>query len=431
MIKFPQSSFFEFYCPQNRLGLAEYRKEKADAMSENDKAAFDQLAAYYDDITYDIVNQVLIVEKDGKLNFIYETELAFAPAIYDYCHLYPGFAVVRKGNRAGNLFFHEGLSEPASYRDVDVFEVKRNGYYGVEKATGEILLDCTLHFVKVYPECILALSDEGYALFHPDGKKMFDNEYFDEVDLSTMLGNYIFVQKDKQWGVVDVTGYWIVPAIFHNRDDIEWWGYGYFYCSLNGKKGLYDTQGKLIVPYEYDKIEIGKDWRPHPFIVTLNDKCGLIDCKGNVVFPCVYDEITCMGYCYRVWKDGTDTLWHISETFDFSKLMSLRESDTSCRKIESSCCDFYEMYRSCFSDMEDEYACEEDGEGNPRTYKLNDKEALRWFLMSSVFSNSGHWKYKMKYWSKKLKDLSIQENNEILALFEYQGVRMDKKVIKS
>ena len=124
--KFPTSSTFEFYCNLNSMDLAEYRRERASSIS--DENALNQLAEYYDVITYDVVNQIFVVEKNGKINFIYASKVEFSPVLYDFCHLYPGFAVVRKGCRVGNLFFHEGLAEPVFYRTVDMFEVKRDNY---------------------------------------------------------------------------------------------------------------------------------------------------------------------------------------------------------------------------------------------------------------------------------------------------------------
>jgi len=54
------------------MNLAAYRKERAGVVS--DENALSQLAEYYDEITYDVVNQIFVVEKDGKFNFIYCNE---------------------------------------------------------------------------------------------------------------------------------------------------------------------------------------------------------------------------------------------------------------------------------------------------------------------------------------------------------------------
>jgi len=385
-IQYPQSTQYEFYCYQNGMSLDEYREK----ISCKDEATLDLLAELYDEVTYDVYNQLFVVEKDGKFNFWSETALEWGltpeiPLIFDFCHLYPGFAVVRKGNQVGNLFFNEGLSEPASYRTVDVFEVKRNGFYGVKSSTGVALLSCTFRFVKIYPEFILAKSRNGYIFFHLDGTKMFGEDCFSEVDLSKMINDLIYVQKNELWGVVHVTGYWNVPALYREKEDITWWGYGYFCCMLNGKKGLYNKQGKLIIPHEYDQIEYGRDWRPHPFIVTLNGKQGLTDCKGNPVFPCIYDEITCIGSHYRMWKDGKDSLWEISHLNDVVDLTPFQETVTNCQLIESSCVDFYRIPWS-LSFLRDEYSHVwwDDDNNNKRMDHVNKMEANRWLLMYRV-----------------------------------------------
>ena len=198
LISYPQSTICEFYCYRNRMSLDAYRKEGKGAVFGEHETALGWLAEVYDEITYDVYNRLFVVEKNGKYNFIFEADLlAFVPAIYDFYHIYPGFAVVRKGNQIGNLFFHEGLSEPASYRTANVFEVKRGGFFGVETATGDTLLACTFRFVKIYSEYILAQSDEGYSLYHLDGTKMFDDDYFSDVCLTVMRNGFIFVQKNE------------------------------------------------------------------------------------------------------------------------------------------------------------------------------------------------------------------------------------------
>ena len=385
---YPQSTRFEFYCYRNSLNMDENRKKKR-ALGK-DESALDWLAKNYDEITFDEYNQLFVVEKHGKLNFIFENDLYFffeldlpVHVVYDFCHLYPGFAVVRKGNRIGSIFFNEGISEPDSYRTVDIFEVKRDGFFGVETAKGDTLLACTYRFVKIYPEFILTLSNEGYSLFRPDGSKLFRGNYFSDVCLTKMRNKFVYVQKDERWGVVHVAGHWCVPAFFENKDDISWMNISFFCCTINGKKGLYNEQGKLIIPFEYDEIDYGMGWRAHPFLVTQNGKEGLIDCKGNIVFPCIYDEITCIGHHYRVWKDGKDSLWDVSNLYDACESKPLQETETSCQLIDSSCFDFfknpwffeeiwYEYRRHTYDD---------------RTYKINIKEAKRWWSMYRVIDD--------------------------------------------
>ena len=52
-----------------------------------------------------------------------------------------------------------------SYREVNVFEVKRGNYFGVETAAGDTLLDCEYRFAKVYPDFILAALFVRWMLF--------------------------------------------------------------------------------------------------------------------------------------------------------------------------------------------------------------------------------------------------------------------------
>jgi len=405
------------------MGLAEYLEDQSGVISNEKEAMLKQFSGYFDEITYDTVNQLFVVEKDGKFNFIDEADVTFSPVYYDYYQLYPGFAVVRKGNQVGNLFFHEGLSEPAAYRTVAIFEIKWNEHYGIKTDKGDTLLDRTYSFVKIYPQFIVARSWEGYSLFHLDGRRMFD-DFFDEIDLSMMYHGFIFVHNNSEWGVVDVTGYWIVPALFHTKNDIEWWGQGYFYCRTgNNKKGLYTTQGQLIVPFEYDSIQMGTDWRPSPFIVTQNGKYGLTDRESKVIFPCIYDKIKSLGNSYRMWKEGKDTLWEMSRIYDWPGRRPAQEGESSCLQAESSCCDFFKMIGSLL-EIGEEYSREEEYDGTQRMEEVNEKEAIRWFLMSLVFDENNRYNFDsmVRYLTKKLRHASVRKNEKLISLLELYAV---------
>ena len=419
-IRFPKSSFFEFYCNEHRMALPEYCREKNNQKPE-------ELAEHYDEITYDIVNQVFIVEKNGKMNFVYENELEMMPVLYDFCNIYPGFAVVRKGNQTGNLFFHEGLSEPSSYRTVDVYEVKRGKYYGVEAASGDILLDCVYRFVKVYPDFILAISGEGYSMFHLDGRRMFEG-CFDEIDLTTMYDDYLYIQKDEQCGVVHLRGHWIVPALFRNRDEINccYNDYGridgHFLCKLNGKKGIYSEHGKLIIPFEYDNIEVGT----YPFlgtksyIVENDKKFGLFDLNGTIVFPCIYDKITALPYnnCWKISKEGTDSIWVIPDVPNNSVMRASSLFVSSSLLIDSSCYDFLKLpwYSEAFCEL---YAGMSDDFSD---FKVDYKEAIRWLLIKCVVKNDLRYDYHWKL-SRKYKELASKKSDELLSLLQLNVIR--------
>ena len=427
-IRFPESTIFEFYCNKNMSGSAKWNWHMPySGSNKNEISVLQQFEEYYDEINYDEVNQIYVIEKDGKLNFVDAANPELTPVIYDFCHLYPGFATVRKGNLAGNLFFHEGLSEPASYRTVDVFEVKHDNLFGVETAAGDTLLDCVYRFVKVYPEFILAESDGWYSLFHSDGQKMFDGDRFDEINLTEMSRGFLYVRKNDKWGVAATSGYWIVPALFRIKEDIKFWGFGFFCCYLNGKPGLYDRQGKLVIPHEYDEIEHCTYCSPFPLIVKKNDKEGLLDYNGNVVFPCIYDKITFIEDCFRTWKVGKEELWYISHIRSFPESQPDRKLKTTCQLIESSSCDFFKI--PWFLEMAGyEYTSGWRADGKRKTYEVNEKEAVRWYLMSAVVGK--HYLWDIGGLSRTYNNLPGKQKTKILDLLKYTEVLHEKDEIK-
>jgi len=254
-------------------------------------------------VEYDSDNQLFIVEKNGKYGFIKISGEEITPLIYDFYVIYRGFATVRKGNRVGHLFFHEGTKEPLAYRTVEIYEIVKEGEgYGIANSFGKTIIPPRYSFIRIYNELIVTrsiFSRECY-LYKPSGELLFDNSFEDILLTDYFKFQWLVVVKQAgKWGIVSIDGHWLVPPIIDNKNDIDI-PYGndqYAICTINNKQGLYNLTGKLTVPFEYDSIESSFKVS----FVRKNDNRGFANTDKNNVIPCTCDS-TDIPDCFDMFK---------------------------------------------------------------------------------------------------------------------------------
>ena len=78
------------------------------------------------------------------------------------------------------------------------------------------------------------------------------------------------VEKDGQYGVIDLTGNWVIPF---GKFEWLWWRGSYFLARKDGKAGIVDLKGNTIIPFEYDYL--------HP---AYNEGLDLISAKKDGEF---------------------------------------------------------------------------------------------------------------------------------------------------
>jgi hypothetical protein len=95
--------------------------------------------------------------------------------------------------------------------------------------------------------------------------------------------------------------------------------------------------------------------------------------------------------------------------------------------MESSCYDFFQMQSSLW-EIGAEYAQEEIDYGNPTPDDINEKEAIRWFLMGNLSeSNYLYGYFGLEYLLEKLRHFSVRENDKLLTLFElYRTIKKNR-----
>jgi|GEM_PF-4035798 len=359
---------------------------------------------------YNSTNQLYIIEKDGKYGFISKKGKEISPPIFDFYHIYQGFAVVRKDNQVGNLFFHEGLKEPLTYRTVEAFEVIRGGKYGVDSNDGKELIPCKYDFVKIYYKIVVCQLDNRYYLFNIKGESVIDMA-FQDVNFA-LYQNYqhlnplnsslreltvsrgISVMANDKWGVISQNGRWIVQPSAKKADDIELFqhaqlhfGKYYIVKNENGKKGVVNMYGGQVVPCLYDDIIVDNQKvtdNSRGFIVKTEGKYGLYSHYGKLILSCTYDWINyIIDDVYMVTQGETQTVLNLRKILN-SEWAKVEEIDSSCVDFHSFRSDallsigmsFY--HDICFPQYQ---PCAE----NKITSEI--QNAIKWYLLATQCGN--------------------------------------------
>ena len=98
--------------------------------------------------------------------------------------------------------------------------------------------------------------------------------------------DYIFVELNGKYGLVDETGKEIVECKYDSIS--RRFSEGLADVCLNGKWGFIDKTGKEIIECKYDKTTRFNEGLA---LVELNGKCGLINKNGKEVVECKYDNL--------------------------------------------------------------------------------------------------------------------------------------------
>lgn len=357
---------------------------------------------------YNADNDLFVVECDGKYGFTRATGEEISPPIFDYYHMCLGFAIVRKGNLMGNLFFHENLKEPYRYRAVEVYEVRKGNKYGIESDSGEEILPCVYDFVKIYDTIAVCKSGDSYYILNIKLKEFVGDRPYEDIDLSiffdyhhhnrlnsdfrkSTLDKGICVKIDGKWGIISQKGKWLIKPIAEEAKNIEILQHTkiyrekYYLVIANEKKGLIDEYGNEIIPIIYDEIKIDNGRiidRSRAFIVTLNNKYGLYNKWGKILLPCEYNYIDYLtDDVYLVSDEHEDIIWNYEKTIniDFYQPEELNCYDVDIYSLHS------EIFSAIASSLYNEglFVCSFDIPENYIDY--NTENALKWHLFSVEF----------------------------------------------
>lgn len=125
--------------------------------------------------------------------------------------------------------------------------------------------------------------EEGqWILFDRESK---DRRYIDYDDIGELENNYMVVEKNLQFGYIDITGKEIIPLDYLSAENfIE-------SLAVVGKDsglGVIDNKGKTILNFLHDKVVIDDNF----IFVEKDNKYGAFNKMGKEIIPLVFDKLT-------------------------------------------------------------------------------------------------------------------------------------------
>ena len=211
-------------------------------------------------------------------------------------------------DRAGNVVLGPG------FQTLDVFDGNRTWIVGDGRSKGLVTLDCEWLLEPEYSQ-IYGVQDTGLAYAKPakggagllkaDGTWAAEpGKRFEDVGPLSRAGVMPAKQNGK-WGLVDSNLQWVVQPI-----DNQPYGYPGIYTdptqavvAIDGKYGVVDLSGAMIIPAIHDNVFGGSG---AAFTAKKDGKFGAYDRAGKQIVPFEYDSISAFSASGIAWvnKDG-------------------------------------------------------------------------------------------------------------------------------
>lgn len=264
---------------------------------------------------------------------------------------------------------HKGLDWIARPEDGDSLVVfAKDGKRGfLSRRTANIVIPAKYDAAWCFNNGVAGVceGDSVYFIDH-SGKPIYSRKFKREKGHNyTYHGNYFANQVGEKFGLVDLHGNDVTPAIY---EDLFAMANNMWVMKYNGKMGAIDDKGIIVVPNEYAGVEI----YPEGGIVVMssdNSKKRL-DYDGNVTDDFVYDfTYTMEYYSDDLDKDG-NRIKRPANTWYYSSNGHYGLIDKSGRPITPP------IYNSIDAFSADLFECQIDGGGerlliNSKGQKVN------------------------------------------------------------
>ena len=158
----------------------------------------------------------------------------------------------------------------------------KNGKWGVQKVTGEVLIPFKYDLLKWSPQlsCFIAKENNLFGLLDRHGNTIIPIEYS---EISYFAKDLLKVKKIK-WGVQKINGEVLIPFKY---DELEWIPrLSCFIAKKNRLVGVLDMQDNTIIPFEYTELSyFAKD-----YFKAKKIKWGLIQVNNEVIYEFTADD---------------------------------------------------------------------------------------------------------------------------------------------
>ncbi len=262
-------------------------------------------AAQYHSISYMHRNRTCYCTRNSALNYVKAVSSKnkwgavnnlgelIIPTIYDSVSVVGNLTIAQQKGKLGILDAKGNELYPIQHNKIEVICINKP-YCTYEN----------IKFGSIHPLLKIQLDDK-YGLISEKGNLLTEIKY-DSLLVPPLRGerpHTILVQENNQWGIIDLKGQEIAPAIYdsivRSKSERE------LFIVKNSKKplkrmcfiqknnqwGYLDVITKaVIVPPKYDEI---KGFYPNnACMVVLNNQWGVINNKGELIIPIEYDKIT-------------------------------------------------------------------------------------------------------------------------------------------
>ncbi len=252
---------------KNNIG---YINENGEVKIKNiykDVAPFSEGKAFVQDTSQYDVTKLLVIDTEGKNLFTYSTEENWS--------IVNPRNIVYKNNRA--VFLERNLKYRLVILDENFNVSKIDTPFSVGFASDNIYsVINTPYFLGVLADSSI-MNEQGDIIWEADAN---DIEYHHGVSVTISEKYANVVNKDKKWGLMDVTTGKMV--IDYSYDFMGVYSEGVIPVCNYGKWGLIDINGNQLAKNEYKYINTYSNGVA--FAIDQNDHYCLIDKNGNVKY---------------------------------------------------------------------------------------------------------------------------------------------------
>ena len=273
------------------------QKDKYGLMDKNGKIIIP--CEYNDILTLTKEPDLIAVKKDNQWGFVDKNNHTIIPFVYEQVwHFHNGFAKIRNNQQYGMIDLTGKIIIPTQYQwlsdanEQGVMVYKQDNKFGLINKDNQIIREAKSEKIADFNHIIIQKQtvsiNKTVEENSPQEKQADNTEYdFEKIDgkyvmsekmshvISEKMSNNdkimikkdkfkdglaIFMGKDEKYGVIDLDGKIIVPAIYDKVYDFE---NGLAEVENDNLRGLINVQGEIVVPvayYKFDKKMKTKDY---------------------------------------------------------------------------------------------------------------------------------------------------------------------------
>ncbi len=243
----------------------------------------------YDEIKLDNEGNVLLRKNElwGYYLFYQDTLLQ---AEYKYAKGFSeGMAPVSIKDLFGYINEKGKMIIEPRFEDAEAFSygraaVKKNNQYAYIDMNGETITDFkyqkALQFTGNYA---VIKNNDKFGYIDYSGKEIIEPKYKSAYPFSKTTA--AVVNFEDKIGIIDQNGNIVQDFLFDAIEPKD----EYYEVQKNKQWGIIDIDGKVLIDCEYDKFE--DFYKDSENLVKINGKYGMIDSDGKQIIPCQYDYL--------------------------------------------------------------------------------------------------------------------------------------------